>query len=57
MARTKRAAIEKLAKEILHLDTLETRKSDELDFSEQAVWTLKAALEATYEAGRQAVAK
>jgi hypothetical protein len=35
--------IEKIAREILQLETLETRHSDSLDFSEQAVWTLMAA--------------
>lgn len=37
----------------LGLETLETRNSDSLDFSDQAVWSLKAALEAAYEAGRR----
>jgi len=44
-------AIETIAKQVLGLDTLETRKSDSLDFSEQAVWTLREALEAAYAAG------
>ena len=44
--------IEKIAREILHLTTLETRRSDALDFSDQAVWTLKEALEAAYKAGQ-----
>lgn len=43
--------LNQIAKEILHLETLETRKSDSLDFSEQAVWTIKAALEAAFRAG------
>ncbi len=43
-----------IARTILGLDTLETRKSDGLDFSDQAVWTLKAALLAAYEAGMKA---
>lgn len=38
----------------LNRETLETRNSDSLDFSDQAVWSLKAALEAAYEAGAQA---
>ena len=37
----------------LHLETLETRNSDSLDFHDMAVWSIKAALEAAYEAGRQ----
>ncbi len=43
--------IAQIAKEHLDLDTLETRHSDRLDFSEQAVWQLRAALEAAYAAG------
>ena len=37
----------------LHLETLETRDSDSLDFHDMAVWSIEAALEAAYEAGRQ----
>jgi hypothetical protein len=33
------ADLERIAREILSLETLETRNSDSLDFSEQAVWT------------------
>lgn len=44
-------AIAKIAKEHLDLDTLETRNSDSLDFSEHAVWKLRAALEAAYNVG------
>jgi len=43
-----------LASKHLGLTTLETRNSDGLDFSDQAVWSIKAALEAAYEAGAQA---
>ena len=32
--------------------TLETRNSDELDFHDIAVWSLKRALMAAYDAGR-----
>ena len=42
-----------IAKSHLHLETLETRNSDGLDFHEMAVWSIKAALEAAHEAGRQ----
>ena len=41
-----------LAKKILCFDTLETRKSDSLDFSEVAVWSVKEALELAYRAGQ-----
>ena len=40
-----------IAKAMLHIDTLETRKSDSLDFHDVAVWSVKAALEAAYRAG------
>jgi len=49
-----KAAVEKIAREALDLETLETRKMDGLDFKEQAVWSIKQALEAAYEAGRNA---
>ena len=45
--------LEKIAKEILNLETLETRDSDSLDFSDQAVWSIKKALEEAYKAGQQ----
>ena len=44
-------AVAGIAMEILGLETLETQSSDALDFSDQAVWALRAALEAAYEAG------
>jgi hypothetical protein len=44
-----------IAKNVLRLDTLETRNGDDLDFlGNVAVWDVKAALEAAYEAGRKA---
>ena len=49
---TKNEVIKKIAREILHLETLETRKMDSLDFQEQAVWSIAEALSAAYEAGR-----
>jgi hypothetical protein len=42
-----------IAAKHLFLETLETRNSDSLDFHDMAVWSIKAALEAAYEAGRQ----
>lgn len=42
----------KIAKEHLFLDTLETRNSDSLDFSDQAIWNIKAALEAAVSVGQ-----
>lgn len=46
-------ALAALASKHLSLDTLETRKSDSLDFSDQAVWNIKGALEAAYRAGQE----
>jgi hypothetical protein len=48
---SKQRTIMRIAKEHLHLETLDTRRSDSLDFSDQAVWCIKAALEAAYDAG------
>lgn len=47
-------ALMAIGRELLNLETLDTRRSGELDFSDQAVWTLKLALEAAFEAGRLA---
>jgi hypothetical protein len=44
----------KIAKQQLSITTLETRKSDSLDFYEVSVWGIKAALEKAYQAGLQA---
>jgi len=44
----------KIAKKHFDIDTLETRKSDRDDFHDVAVWSIKAALEAAYEAGMKA---
>jgi len=44
----------RIARQHLAVDTLETRKSDSLDFHDLPVWSLRAALEAAYEAGRRA---
>ena len=43
--------LEDIAKEHLRVPTLETRKSDSLDFHDLAVWQMRAALEAAYQAG------
>ena len=49
-----RASIERIAREILGLETLETRNWDSLDFHDHAVWSIKEALEAAYDAGAKA---
>lgn len=43
--------LDQLALEHLFIETLETRKSDSLDFHEVSVWGLKNALIAAYQAG------
>lgn len=43
--------IEGIALKHLKIQTLETRMSDSLDFYDCAVWNIKAALEAAYQAG------
>jgi hypothetical protein len=43
--------LEQIAREKLGIGTLATRRSDSLDFHEVAVWQLRAALEAAFEAG------
>lgn len=47
-------AITRIAIEVLGLETLDTRRSDSLDFHDLAVWQIRKALEAAYEAGRNA---
>lgn len=51
---TPEETIARIARETLEIDTLETRRSDWLDFHNVAVWSVKEALAAAYEAGRQA---
>lgn len=52
---TKDELFEKIAKKELSIQTLKTQNSDSLDFHDCAVWGIKAALEAAYEAGRQSL--
>ena len=54
---TRDEEIESIARRILKIGTLETRNSDALDFHDLAVWTIREALDAAYEAGRQSVAR
>lgn len=51
---TKNEILEGIAKNILRIETLETRNDDKLDFHEVSVWSLKEALELAYETGRKA---
>lgn len=51
------ASITKIARQILRLETLETRNSDALDFREMAVWAIREALLEAYEAGAEAATR
>lgn len=42
---------DRIAREVLDLETLETRKMDSLDFHDMAVWSIKQALLDAYAAG------
>ena len=53
MTRTDKT-FETIAREQLQIETLETRKHDSLDFHTVSVWEVKKALEAAYNAGRDA---
>ena len=46
------AALAEIAHDVLDIETLDTRKSDELDFHDLAVWSIEKALQVAYEAGR-----
>ena len=52
MNKQQQTTIERIAKEHLGILCLETRNSDRLDFHDVGVGGVKAALEATYNAGR-----
>jgi hypothetical protein len=43
-----------IAKKHFGVETLDTRKRDSLDFHDIAVWSMRDALEAAFEAGRNA---
>ena len=46
-------AVKAIARETLGIDTLDTRKSDSLDFHELPVWKIKEDLEIAYAAGQE----
>ena len=52
--KTATKTIERIAREELDLETLETRKWDSYDFKEHAVWSIKKALLDAYAAGFEA---
>lgn len=47
-------AIEKIARETMDVETLQTRMRDGLDFYDMAVWNIRKGLIAAYEAGKEA---
>jgi hypothetical protein len=47
-----RQILTSIAREHLGIGTLETRRSDSLDFHDVAVWQVEAALKAAFDAGR-----
>lgn len=49
--------LEQVARRRLGMDSLETRRSDRLDFHEVAVWNIAAALQDAFEAGKAAAKK
>jgi len=53
-ARAPAETLERIARETLNLETLKTRNSDSLDFHDVAVWRLRDALEAAFQAGMSA---
>lgn len=53
-AKTLDQLFQRIALDHLFVDTLETRNSDRLDFHEVSVWGIKTALQAAFDAGRQA---
>ena len=48
------ALLLEIAAKHLHIETLETRNSDSLDFHDVAVWSIRAAREAAFAAGQAA---
>lgn len=53
MEKTVEKNLEKIAKDVLFVETLETRNSDGLDFYDISVWGLKEALLQAYKLGQQ----
>lgn len=49
---TKQERFTQIAKEHMGIETLEARRSDQLDFHDVAVWSVTAALDAAYRAGQ-----
>ena len=54
---TKNQTLTKIARTVLRVPTLKSRNADHLDFYELSCWTLQAALDLAYDAGRKAATK
>lgn len=54
---TTQNTLQQIAQKHLGLETLQTQKSDRLDFHDLAVWSIEAALKAAFEAGQKAAKK
>ncbi len=54
---TTQKTLEQIAQKHLGIETLQTQKSDRLDFHDLAVWSVEAALKAAFEAGQKAEQK
>lgn len=52
MKKAEMKKLEKIAQEVLGVETLERSWSDSLDFHEVSVWGLEEALKRAYEAGK-----
>lgn len=46
--------LDQIARQHLRIDVLQPRNSDQLDFKEVAVWEVRNALQAPFEAGQKA---
>jgi len=57
MNRSLQKNLAQIAREHLRIESLETRRSDGLDFHDVSVWRVKAALHAAYDLGRNASRK
>jgi hypothetical protein len=53
-AKTLDQLLQQIALDHLFVETLETRNSDSLDFHDISVWAIRAALQAAFDAGKQA---
>ena len=49
--------IENIAKDVFEIETLETRNSDDLDFYDVSVWSIKEAMQQAYALGVKAAQK